>query len=102
LITTKDSPDNKIDLIYEVNGSLNVAVKKEMNCIGDIDTLMMLKFFKVPENWLCDKIPEGCDNIMEMISKRHLRDIFCVDDDFDDDFDDESGDWASDCETDLI
>jgi|LauGreDrversion4_2_1035121.scaffolds.fasta_scaffold1040501_1 hypothetical protein len=64
-----------------------MAVNMKINCIGDIDTLMMLKFYKVPENWLSDKIPQGCENIMEMISRRHLRDIFCISDE--DDFDDE-------------
>ena len=50
LASTKDCPDNQVDIIYgDGNRSLNIAMKKPMKCIGDADALMQLGMYKVDE-----------------------------------------------------
>jgi len=48
LISTKDSPDNEVEISYgENNTSLNIAMKEPMKRIGDADTLIRLGLYKV-------------------------------------------------------
>ena len=52
-MATEDSRDNEIDVTYgEANRNIRIAVKKEIKCIGDVDTLMKLRFFRVNGGWL--------------------------------------------------
>lgn len=52
-MATEDCTDNEIDVTYgEANRNIRIAVKKEIKCIGDVDTLMKLRFFRVNGGWL--------------------------------------------------
>lgn len=52
---TEDSRDNEIDVTYgEGHRKIQIAVKKEISCIGDVDTLMKLRFYRVHGWWLKD------------------------------------------------
>jgi hypothetical protein len=58
LVCTKDSPDNEVEITFgENNNSLNIAMKKPLKCIGDADTLMKLKMYKVDKKWMDSYIP---------------------------------------------
>ena len=53
VMATEDSLDNEIDVTYgEGNRNIRIAVKKEIKCIGDVDSLMKLRFFRVNGGWL--------------------------------------------------
>lgn len=53
LISTKDCPENEIELTKSQDGrNLNIAMKKPLNFYGDIDALMKLKFFRADKEWL--------------------------------------------------
>lgn len=48
LVSTKDSPDNEVDINYEDQMTkLNIAIKMPFKCFGDADTLMQLDMYKV-------------------------------------------------------
>jgi hypothetical protein len=52
-MTSEDTTDNEIDVTYgEGSRNIRLAVKKEIKCIGDVDTLMKLRFFRVDGGWL--------------------------------------------------
>lgn len=48
---------------------LNIAMKKPFKCIGDVDALMKLKFYRVPQSWLESEIPPGCERIMSILTQ---------------------------------
>jgi hypothetical protein len=52
-MASEDTTDNEIDVTYgEGYRNIRLAVKKEIKCIGDVDTLMKLRFFRVDGGWL--------------------------------------------------
>lgn len=76
MLATTDSPDNEIDISYgEGYNYLNIAMRKNLNVIGDVDTLMMLGFYRVPEGWLREQLPRGQEGIMNLISEEELSNI---------------------------
>lgn len=46
-MSTKDSPDNEVDITYREGFTmLNIAMKKPLKCYGDVDALMQLGMYK--------------------------------------------------------
>ena len=75
-MTSEDTTDNEIDVTYgEGSRNIRLAVKKEIKCIGDVDTLMKLRFFRVDGGWLKHQLPTGIDGLLNMLSKETLKDI---------------------------
>ena len=75
-MTSEDTTDNEIDVTYgEGSRNIRLAVKKEIKCIGDVDTLMKLRFFRVDGGWLKQQLPTGTDGLLNMLSKETLKDI---------------------------
>lgn len=59
LVSTKDSPDNEVEISFgDNNRSLNIAMKKKMKCIGDADTLIKLGLYKVTEEQIANIGPD--------------------------------------------
>jgi len=53
LLATEDSPENEIELTYgDGLRTIRIAMKKEINCMGDVDTLMKLRFYRAPLSWI--------------------------------------------------
>jgi hypothetical protein len=70
VVSTKDCPDNEVEISFgESNKSLNIAMRKPMKCIGDADTLMKLKMFKVNKDWLHDSVPDS-DKILNLLNEK--------------------------------
>ena len=75
LVSTKDSPDNEVEISFgDCNRSLNIAMKKPMKCIGDADTLMKLRLYKVDREWLRESVPEA-EKYMGMLNETQVKDI---------------------------
>lgn len=76
LIATRDSPDNEIELTFGPGDQqLNVAMKQPLKCIGDVDALMKLKFYRAPQHWLMDQIPTGCERVLSLLSEAQRKSI---------------------------
>lgn len=70
IVSTKDNPDNEVEISFgENNKSLNIAMKKPMKCMGDADTLMKLKLYKVGKEWMQAYIPESF-KVMNLLSDK--------------------------------
>ena len=68
LLATEDSTDNEIDITTAKDRrNVRIEVKKEINCIGDVDALMNLQFFRVHGTWLRKEVGE---RILEVIPKK--------------------------------
>lgn len=75
-MATEDCTDNEIDVTYgEANRNIRIAVKKEIKCIGDVDTLMKLRFFRVNGGWLKEQLPTGRDGLLDMLFNETLKEI---------------------------
>lgn len=60
LVSTKDSPENEVDITYEDQMTfLNIAIKMPFKCFGDADTLMQLGMYKVDSQFFHEVVPEG-------------------------------------------
>lgn len=46
---------------------MNIAMKKQMNFIGDVDALMKLNMFKVKSDWLEENVP-NCGNVLRVLA----------------------------------
>lgn len=74
LVATKDSSDNEVELSYGPgNRSLKIETKKPLKCIGDVDALMKLKFYRASKEWLKNYISE---RIMSLLPPEDLKEIF--------------------------
>ena len=49
-----------------------IEVKKQINCIGDVDALMNLQFFRVHGSWLKKEVGE---RLLEIIPKKVAEQI---------------------------
>jgi hypothetical protein len=75
IVSTKDSPDNEVEISFgENNKSLNIAMKKPMKCMGDADTLMKLKLYKVDKEWMQTYIPE-IQKTINLLTDRQIQEI---------------------------
>ncbi len=60
MLATSDTQENEMEIQYGPKyNHLNISMKKDLNIIGDVDTLMMLGFYRVPEDWLRKQLPKG-------------------------------------------
>lgn len=68
LISTQDTLENEVEISFgEKNQTMNIAMKKQMNFIGDVDALMKLGMYKVKEDWLHQNVPE-CESVLRALS----------------------------------
>ena len=66
LVATEDSTDNEIDVAYDKDKrNALIEVKKEIHCIGDVDALMNLQFYRVHGKWLRQEVEDS--SILSMI-----------------------------------
>ena len=72
LVSTKDSPDNEVEISFgEGNRSLNIAMKKPMKCIGDADTLLKLKLYKLDKDLLDNYVPDY-EKIFNVLNEKQI------------------------------
>jgi hypothetical protein len=57
------------------NQHVQIAVKKEFYCEGDVDTLIKLKLYRVFGRWVRKQLPPGCESILNMLSQKTIDEI---------------------------
>lgn len=50
-------------------------MKEPLKCIGDVDALIKLNFYKVTSSWLEKQIPSGFEGITSVLTEKQLKDI---------------------------
>jgi hypothetical protein len=52
-----------------------VATRWPLKCIGDVDALIKLGFYRVPYSWLNKQFPNGCDQALNLLTKEQVQEI---------------------------